>query len=133
MDPLRNDPDVLFQTACANYFLCDDMFASTYRWVKSGFKPLARIISSVTCTSRHHSTYFAVFQTACANYFLCDSAVMSPRSHFPMRFKPLARIISSVTTLMRMSFNPRIEFQTACANYFLCDASPRERSSNRSK
>ena len=39
--------------------------------VKS-FKPLARIISSVTMARITKPTTSPTFQTACANYFLCD-------------------------------------------------------------
>ena len=60
------------------------------------FKPLARIISSVTDLMR---------------WWQCDVFC----------FKPLARIISSVTSQPTSTSVPPTKFQTACANYFLCD------------
>ena len=61
-----------FQTACANYFLCNEV---KFEWLTPSdrFKPLARIISSATSDALEH--------------YPRDSA----------RFKPLARIISSAT------------------------------------
>ena len=110
----------VFQTACANYFLCD-IKSVRHRSRMSSFKPLARIISSVTPNGAGKSVEPAGFKPLAR---IISSVTTNPTKFklVSISFKPLARIISSVTRSCSANLPTRKwQFQTACANYFLCD------------
>ena len=113
-----------FQTACANYFLCNARRKKVMRLRISGFKPLARIISSATQRWLLLSPQGENVSNRLRELFPLQLKRDFKKRSKEARFKPLARIISSATYAQHGNLRPRIQkFQTACANYFLCNAS----------
>ena len=134
----------LFQTACANYFLCNVSDDTNMLTWPVGFKPLARIISSAT----HNGSNFACprnvsnrlrelfplqrgngnatsrrsgFQTACANYFLCNFPI-TKEAQMEVCVSNRLRELFPLQLLSQLHSSDRVSsFQTACANYFLCN------------
>ena len=113
----------MFQTACANYFLCNGYYRNIkgLEWrVSNRLRELFPLQRKGRSPER---LTMAQFQTACANYFLCNVMTRLPVNSMKRGFKPLARIISSATFPSTVPMVPKHSFQTACANYFLCNAS----------